>query len=149
MEGKYTKIGTIVGILALVITIWQIFPNVDKKIDGEWIMVCKVREADLKKYVGLEIKWKLFITENNQLVKGTAEKIAINNQSLNYDLRTSMKIEGNIKHNIMTLNYIENGRQRQTSGIITATIKDKIFNGLFSQTASNTKGEITGIKVNK
>ncbi|MGB3228822.1 MAG: hypothetical protein WBB02_12695 [Saprospiraceae bacterium] len=149
MEGKYTITSTIVGLLALIVTIWQLYPKTDKKINGEWIMISKINEADLKEYLGLEIQWKLFLTEKDQIIKGKAEKVTINNEKLNYDLRTSMDIEGNLKDDVLTLNYTEYGKRRNTTGIIIATLNDKGFVGQFSQTASNTRGEIKGIKNEK
>jgi hypothetical protein len=149
MEGKYTKLGAIVGILGLAVTTWQIFPKHSKKIDGEWIMTNKVKEADLKQYIGMEVKWKLYITESENKVKGTAEKVAVNNDDLDYSLRTTLEIEGNIKDDKMNLNYVENGKIRKTSGIFIATINGNEFSGQFSQTASNTKGDIKGIKLNE
>lgn len=146
MEGKYTKLSTIAGILALAIAIWQILPKWDKKIDGEWVMTTKIREADLQKYVGMEVKWRLFLTENDQRIKGTAEKIAINDKELDYALRTTLELEGNIKDDKLNLNYIENGKIRKTSGILVVTISDNEFEGQFSQTASNTKGEVKALK---
>lgn len=149
MEGIYTKLATIIAVIGLLFTIWQLIPKRDKKIDGEWTMISIVREADLKKYIGIEIKWKLFLTENDQKIKGTAEKIEINNEELDYNLRTTLEIEGNIKDDVITLNYIENGKLRKTSGIINATLNDNEFIGWFSQTASNTNGEIKGFKMIK
>ena len=149
MEGNYTKLGAIAGIIGVVITTFQLLPKSDNKIDGEWIMISKVREADLRQYIGMEIKWKLFITESEQKIKGTAEKIAINNKDLDYSLRTTLEIEGNIKDDKINLNYVENGKIRKTSGIFIAIINENEFNGEFSQTASNTKGEIKGIKLKK
>jgi len=149
MEGKYTKLTFVIGFIGLLITIWQILPLRDKQIDGEWTMTSKVKEADLQRYVGMEIKWKLFLTENDQKVKGTAEKIAINNKTLHYGLRTTMELEGNIKDDILTLSYVEHGKLRKTSGIFIVKMNGKEFKGQFSQTASNTKGDIIGRKLEK
>jgi len=147
MEGKYTKIGVLIAIASLILTIIQFFPTEDKKIDGEWKMTSKITDADLKKYIGIEIQWKLYLTEIDQKVKGTAEKIAIDNKELDYNLRTTIDIEGNIKNNILTLNYTEYGIKRKTTGIFFININDNVFNGHFSQTASNTKGVLIGFKV--
>lgn len=149
MEGKYTKIGTIVGIVGLMVTIWQILPEENKKIDGEWIMTSTIREADSEQYIGMKVKWKLYITENSNKVTGTAEKVAIDNNELDYNLRTTLTIEGNIKEDKLNLNYVEKGKIRNTSGIFIATISGDEFSGQFSQTASNTKGEIIGIKLSE
>ncbi len=146
MEGKYTKIGAVIGVIGLIITIGQIRPKIDKKIDGEWIMTCKILEADLKAYEGKESKWKMFLTEKDQIVKGNAEKIEVDNTVLEYDQRTIMQLEGNLKGAKITLNYTEEGKLRNTQGILTATVTDNEFTGHFSQTASSTSGDIFGVK---
>ena len=149
MEGKYTKIATITGLIVLGITLWQLFSKSDKKLDGEWQMTTTVQEADLKDYKGLQIKWKMFITENSEDIKGTAEKTAINNIPLDYKIHTSMTFEGHIKGNKMILNYTETGKLRNTSGIMEIELQKNRFNGTFSQTASNTSGTVTGIRTTK
>lgn len=149
MEGKYTKLGAVIALFGLVITIWQVLPNTNKNIDGEWTMTSKIKEADLKKYIGMEIRWRVFLTENGQKLKGTAEKVAINNSELDYNFRTTMDLEGNIKDDIITINYIEYGKIRKTSGVLILTLEDDKFVGYFSQTASNTKGDVIGIKLKK
>ncbi len=149
----WEKVQLIVDIVALIFTVlqllhtWQNKSDDDKKITGVWSMTSKVIEADLKKYIGLEIKWRLFLTEKDQRVKGTAEKIAVNNEELKFSDRTKMDLEGHIKDNVITLNYDEYGKQLTTTGILTVTINGNKFNGNFSQTASNSKGEIVGYKL--
>jgi len=132
----------------LVIAVIQLFPKADKKVDGEWEMISKVENADFKEYVGLEIKWKMFITEQDNKVKGSAEKIEINYKPLDYRIRTSMNFDGTIKGNKMILNYTEAGKMRNTTGIIIVKLSNESFKGNFSQTASSTTGEILGKKIN-
>jgi hypothetical protein len=146
MEGKYTKLSAGLGLIGVIIAIWQLIPAKDKNIDGEWEMTSKICHANLEEYVGMEFKWKLYLTESDKKVSGTAEKIAVNGKDIDFNRRTSMDLVGNIKDDVLTLNYVENGRIRKTSGILITTLKNNTFTGTFSQTASDTKGEITAIK---
>ncbi len=59
-----------------------------------------------------------------------------------------MELEGNVKDDILTLSYVEHGKFRKTSGIFIVTMY-KEFKGQFSQTASNTKGDIIGCKLER
>lgn len=147
-EGIYTKLASIAGILALLIPVYYLIPKPDKKLDGEWEMTSIIKEADSKDFIGLKIKWKMFISEQENRVKGSAEKIEINNKSLNYQQRTTINFEGNIKGKVMTLNYSELGKKRITTGIIIVQIKDNEFLGNFSQSASTTRGLIQGKRRN-
>ena len=147
MEGKYTKAGTIIGLLGLLIALWSLMPKSSNNLAGEWLMTSKVNEADLSAYVGAEIQWRLFIVENQNTVKGTAEKVKINGKELDYRQRTSLEFEGVVDGKTLIVNYIENGKIRVTRGVIKVIIeKDKFF-GKFSQTASNAKGSIIAEKI--
>lgn len=147
MEGKYTKAGTIIGLVGLLIALWSLVPKSSNNIAGEWLMTSKVDAADLSAYVGAEIQWKMFITENQNTVKGTAEKVKINGEELDYKQRTSLEFEGVVDGNNLVINYIENGKARKTSGIIKVKLEDERFYGNFSQTASSAKGSITAEKI--
>ncbi|WP_103867579.1 hypothetical protein [Aquimarina sp. I32.4] len=146
MEGKYTKTGTIVGIVAVLITVWQINKNKSSEFQGEWIMTSEIQDSQMSNYIGMNIEWVLHITQNGQELEGTGEKIKVNNIKLNYIERTNLRLKGSINGKQFIINYIENGKQRQTSGIFKGQINENIFQGEFSQTAADSKGAIYGIK---
>lgn len=147
MEGRYTKAGTIIGLLGLLVALWSLIPKSTNNLAGEWLMTSKVNEADLSAYVGAEIQWRMFITENQNTVKGTAEKAKINGKELDYKQRTSLEFEGVVDGKTLVINYVENGKIRKTSGIIKVKFDDKRFFGEFSQTASSAKGSVVGEKI--
>ncbi|MDI1257210.1 MAG: hypothetical protein PSV16_14040 [Flavobacterium sp.] len=147
MEGKYTKISALVGIIALAIAIWQIYPKAKYNINGEWKMISQIEDSSLSTYKGMTVEWQMFICENANDIKGTAEKVKINNVELSAASRTSLEFEGHITDDQIVLNYQENGKKRRTSGIITAKLNGDSFEGKFSQTAANTKGRIFAERV--
>ena len=151
MEGKYTKAGTIIGLVSLlitiIITIISFTTKLSHNLAGEWLMTSRVEKAGLKAYLGSEIQWKMFIDENQNIVKGTAEKIKVNGQELDYNQRTSLEFEGFIDGKTLVINYVEDGKIRKTSGIIKVRFNEKRFSGEFSQTAPSAEGSIIGIKI--
>lgn len=149
MEGKYAKIGTIVAVITLLITIWQLRKDYVDSFKGEWLMNSKIQKAELTTYIGMEIKWKLYLTQSGKSVEGTAEKIEVNGTKLDYLERTSLDIKGSVNGDVFTLKYIENGKKRKTSGVFEGRLNGNEFRGTFSQTASDTEGIITGSKIDK
>lgn len=152
MEGKYTKAGTIIGgiglIITIVVTIISFVPKTSNDLSGEWLMTSTIEKADLKDYIGAEVEWKMYITECDNKIKGSAEKIKINGEDLDYSQRTSLEFEGIIEdNNKLVVNYIENGKRRKTNGIIKATFSKDNFEGVFSQTASSANGKIKAEKI--
>lgn len=136
------------SLIAIITFILFFFPKSSNDLAGEWLMTSKITKADMKVYIGAEVKWKMFITECDNKIKGTAEKIKINNIDLEYNQRTSLEFDGVIEKNKLFINYIENGKSRKTSGIIKVTFQKDKFSGKFSQTASSANGTIEGLKLN-
>lgn len=152
MEGKYTKAGTIFGLIGLlitiIVTIISFIPKSSNNLTGEWLMTSKITKADLKTYIGAKVQWKMFITESDNKIHGAAEKIKINNVDVEYNQRTSLEFDGVIEKDKFFINYIENGKLRKTSGIMEVTFRNDKFSGKFSQTASSASGTIDGFKMN-
>lgn len=151
MRKKFNTLNVLIGFLASIVTVVGFvmiyIPKSPNNLTGEWLMTSKVEKSDFKAYIGADVQWRMFITECDNKVKGTAEKIKINGIDIDYNQRTSLEFEGVIEKNKLTINYIENGKIRKTSGIIDVIFeKDKFF-GQFSQTAASAGGSITGIKI--
>lgn len=151
MKKRFNKINVIITFIATIITIitfLMIFvPKKSNNLSGKWIMISKIIQADKKDYIGAKVEWKMFLSESDEKLKGTAEKIKINGIELNYNQRTSMSLEGIIEKNKIILNFIEAGKIRETSGIIEATFEKDKYYGTFSQTASNAEGTIQAYKI--
>jgi len=146
-EGKYTKIGTVVGVIALIITVWQIWPTSKPNLDGEWKLTTEVTQSNYSAYIGKKIEWKMFLSENQNIIKGTAEKIKIDGQELESKNKTCLQLEGSLKGENIVLSISENGKLRTTTGIIQAKVVSDIIEGQFSQTAANSMGKVLAEKV--
>ncbi|MEM9546557.1 MAG: hypothetical protein AAGA77_11330 [Bacteroidota bacterium] len=146
MEGKYTKIGTVVGVIALLITIWQISRSQVASFEGEWIMTSQIEEAMKSDYIGMEIQWVLYLTQNGNAIEGTGEKIKVNGEDLDYTSRTKLELKGSIKGNTLNLFYKDFGTRRTTDGFFKGEVSGNTFSGTFTQRASDSKGIIFGEK---
>ena len=147
MDKKIAIIGTIVGVLALIVSIAQLIPKNTADCGGEWKMVVKVEEADMARYIGMELEWKLHLVQNGENIKGTGEKIKVNNEKLPYAQRSRLDLNGVIDGDKFIITYVEKGLLRETIGTFTGEVNDSIFVGDFSQTASDSKGTIMGKKL--
>jgi len=146
-EGWHTKLGTYIAIIALIITVWQIIPNKVKHLNGEWIMITEISDSKFSSYKGMTVQWKMFVCENGNVIKGTGEKIKINNVFLDAKDRTTLEFEGSIKDDKIAINYTEFGKLRKTSGIIIANLGHDQFSGTFSQSAADTTGKVEAKKI--
>lgn len=91
MEGRYTKIGAIAAIFALLIPVWQIIKEKTESFEGEWLMHSKIEKENLSSYIGLTIECKLYLTQNDK----------------------SIDIKGVVNGNVFTLKYVENGKKER------------------------------------
>lgn len=151
MKKTFNKFNILIGFIASVVTvigfIMIYIPKSSSDLTGEWLMTSKIEKSDYKAYIGSSVQWTMFITECENKVKGTAEKIKINGIDLDYKQRTSLEFEGVIEKNRLVINYFENGKMRRTSGIINVILEKDKFSGQFSQTAASAGGSILGIKI--
>lgn len=98
MKKKFNKLNIILGFLASLIAvitfIIMFIPKSSNQLTGEWLMTSTIEEADLKAYIGSEAQWKMFMTECDNKIQGTAEKIKNNGVDLDYNQRTSLEFDG-------------------------------------------------------
>jgi len=133
--------------MALLIAIWQLRKEYIASFSGEWLMKSEIQKADSPSYVGMELEWKLHLFQKGKSIEGTGEKIKVNGVKISYSERTSIDIKGTIKGDNFTLQYIENGKNRKTTGTFTGKMDGGEFTGKFSQTASDSQGTIKGRKL--
>ena len=152
MKRKYIKvISTIAAIITFTIGMWQFIvwfqEKSQKRYEGVWEMTTEVESAELKSYVGMKIDWTLHLSQTDNKLTGTAEKISVNSVKLNFRNRTTLELNGSLNKNRFTLTFIENGQLRKTNGILYGEFSNNKFEGHFFSTASDTKGKITGYRI--
>lgn len=147
VEGKYTIIGSIAGVLCLLIAAWQLVPGSKKDISGTWKMTSVVESAAMTKYIGMKTEWIVHLAQSGDQISGSAEKIAVDNVPLDFKARNAMSINGKLSVDKFVLSYIEHGRLRETKGSFSGILKKKTFEGNFISTASDSKGRISAVKM--
>lgn len=147
MEGKYTKISAIVGILALGIAIWQLIPNDEKNYSGVWNVESEITSAKMNTYVGMKIQWIFTLSQSKNEITGSAEKISVNSMSISNAERTTITINGTLDGSSFILNFVEKGKLRETRGQFKGEFNGSKLLGTFISTASGARGNISGTKV--
>lgn len=147
MEGKYTKISAIVGILALGIAIWQLIPNDEKNYSGVWNVESEIVSAKMNTYVGMKIQWIFTLSQFKNEITGSAEKISVNSMSISNAERTTITMNGTLNGSSFILNFVEKGKLRETRGQFNGKFDGSKLLGTFISTASGAKGNISGTKI--
>lgn len=147
MEGKYTKISAVVGILALGITVWQLMPNNEKNYSGVWNVESEITSAKMNKYVGMKIQWVFTLSQSKNEITGSAEKISINSMPIPNVERSTITMNGTLNGSNFTLSFVEKGKLRETIGQFQGKFSGSDLAGKFISTASDSQGKISGTKV--
>jgi len=138
------------AVVTFLIGIWQFIAWYQEKskanYGGEWKMTSEIESAQLERFKGLKIDWVLHLTQTHHKLTGIGEKIAENSIPLDYKARTTLSLEGSVEGDQFTLTFIEKGHLRETSGTFHGQFSNDKFQGTFSSTASDTKGNIIGYK---
>lgn len=146
-EGRYTKISAVAGVIAIGFAIWQFLPESKANYSGDWQMIIEIEDANSSKFKGMNVEWELHFTHTDNSLAGNGEKISINSARLKYKERTSLTFQGVLKDDFFVITYIEKGKKRQTNGVFKGQfVNDTEFKGEFTQTASDSKGKISGHK---
>jgi hypothetical protein len=89
----------------------------------------------------------MFLSENDNSIKGSAEKVKIDNEELDSKSKTCLTLEGSLKEGKIVLAYSEDGKLRKTTGIIQLQVIGEMLEGSFSQTAANSTGIVLAEKI--
>lgn len=148
MEGKYTKISTIVAVFALGITLWQLLPSFSSKknYSGVWRVESEIQSAKMNKYIGSKIQWIFTINQSGNDLYGSAEKVSVNSMRVPNDERNTITMNGTLEGSAFVLNFVEKGKLRETRGQFKGEFAENNFKGTFMSTASEARGIIRGHK---
>jgi hypothetical protein len=76
MKKKFNKLNLIIGfsasLIAIISFVLMFITKSSNNLAGEWLMTSKITKADMKAYIGAEVQWKMFITESDNKIQGTA-----------------------------------------------------------------------------
>jgi hypothetical protein len=118
-------------------------------ISGEWYITLTVESSSYKAYIGDVHGIKIYFTQADKAVTGNGEKSDYNGKKLNSNEHIKIDFDGNLNGHTFKTKYTLFGTKRETTGIFEAEITDggKKLVGTFKGTAADSKGSITGVKI--
>ena len=138
-------------LFTLVIATWIIINQfTTKDIAGEWYLKFTVVSSSYQPYIGEIHTQKLFLTQSDKNITGEGEKWEYNGKLLSFDSHRKVEYIGTINGSEFKATYKLYGKLRESSGTICLKVSSdgKAVEGTFSGSAGNSKGTITGEKIN-
>lgn len=119
-------------------------------IAGEWYLTLKVESSTYHAYIGDVIGIKAFFTQVENSVTGHGEKWDYRGARLPYSQHRKMEFTGSLKNKSLKTDYILHGELAETTGMIAVEVTDggTKMQGTFTGTAADSKGTITGERIN-
>lgn len=155
MESSYKFIsktsGGIVAALSLVaavLGITQFFDNrVTVDLSGEWRLEFVINSTSYKPYEGLEVGYKVYVSQKNALIEIAGEKWWENGEELPFDQHVQIELDGSIEGDQLPLAFTLFGELRKTVGYLDTSIEsNKLIKGTFFTTGANSSGTVTMVK---
>lgn len=120
-----------------------------KNISGGWNLKFTNESSSYKPYIGETHTQKVYFTQSDQDITGEGEKWEYNGKYLQADMHRKIEYKGTIDGCECKATYVLFGKLRESCGNVCLKISSdgKSLQGTFSGTAGNTKGNITGEKI--
>ncbi len=157
MKWLIDKVGktsaVIIAILAIatgLITCWQTFKSSTRSdISGAWKLKFFIESSTMKTYIGETHVQEVFFNQNESVIMGNGEKIEYNGEPLPSDQHRKIEYAGTITDNLLKASFKLYGLLRESSGQIKVAIGEdgRTLEGTFIGTAANTRGKVTGEKI--
>lgn len=141
----------VLTLFTLVIATWVIIKQFStQNISGEWYLKFNVVSSSYKPYIGETHTQKVFFTQSESNITGDGEKWEYNEKLLPFDSHRKVEYFGTVDGKTIQATFRLYGKLRESAGTICLKISHdgKHVEGTFSGTAGNSKGTITGDKVN-
>lgn len=145
-----TAIATILAIITGVITCWQVFKSSTRhNLAGAWKLKFVVESSSYKAYIGESHTQRVSFCQNDCEIKGNGEKWEYNDKLLPFDAHRKLEYIGALEDDCLKATYKLFGLLRESSGNINVTITDdgKKMIGKFTGTAGDSKGTVTGERI--
>lgn len=141
----------VLTLFTLVIATWVIIKQFSaKNISGEWYLKFTIVSSSYQPYIGETHTQKVFFTQSESNITGDGEKWEYNGKLLPFDSHRKVEYTGTLDGKDIQATFKLYGKLRESSGTIALKISSdgKHVEGTFSGTAGNSKGSVTGDKVN-
>jgi hypothetical protein len=145
-----TTIATVLTIITGAFACWQIYrSSTQKNLAGRWKLTFTNVESSYKAYIGETHTQSVSFSQNGCEITGDGEKCEYNWVTLPSTQRRTIEYKGSVEDDCLKAAYKLHGRDRISTGNIEVTISDdeRTLVGKFSGTAADTRGTITGEKI--
>lgn len=134
--------------IGLIIWFWGFQGGTTISTNGSWIVKDIIESSSHRPYIGDSIIFKIVLSQSlDGTIEGRGEKIAVNQEKLVFDKRTSIQLKGFLKNDSLHLIIFENGVERNSTGEF--NLKHHSNNrmaGTFRSSAGRTEGRAYWIR---
>ena len=118
-------------------------------ISGRWKITNTVEETTYNPYQGLELEYKVFISQDGVNLDGRGEKLWENGQLIERQGRSPIQITGRVEGGRVSATFREQGLRRRTSGHFDWQLAadGDTLKGTFTHTAASMSGPSVAVKV--
>jgi hypothetical protein len=137
---------TIIGGVIAIYAFLQGYSRLD--LSGEWRVTNTIQSTSYHPFQGLQLGYRVFLTQRGTDITGTGEKWSENGKELPPAAHTQVQLTASISGNKVTGTFQEVGTERKTSGTFEWTYKQKpdTLTGTFTSTAADSAGSSLGTK---
>ena len=143
------------GLLAIIVgaIIFFVFNDFVFKppdLNGRWLMMTHIEKTKHEPFEGMIVMFEVILQQDNDQIKGTAEKIAESSKSGAFAYQRSKRVRADIYGSIdrkylskdkVNLHWVEHGKIRDSSSYFRITRFDNAYmSGTFDTTAGRSKG---------
>lgn len=110
-------------------------------LSGEWSLTNEVQATDFKAFEGLQLEYRLTLSQDGVIVTGRGEKWSENGREIPSTRRTPISVAGTLYQNRLELSFTEAGTRRTSAGRFIWQVSDEgEMRGTFSSDAASSRG---------
>jgi hypothetical protein len=111
--------------------------NAAPMLSGEWTLTNEVQSTNFKAFEGLQLEYRLTLSQDGVIVTGRGEKWSENGREIPSTRRTPISVAGTLYQNRLELSFTEAGTRRTSAGRFVWQVSDDgEMRGTFSSDAA-------------
>ncbi|MES2726481.1 MAG: hypothetical protein V4643_05225 [Bacteroidota bacterium] len=118
----------------------------EQEIGGAWKFTFSIQESSKPSYIGLSAGYKIYISQEGNVVKGKGEKFWVNDIEIPSKQHDPLTFEGTITDGVLKANYELTGTKRKSYGSFIMKIDNTEITGTFQGSAADAKGKVVATK---
>ncbi len=112
-------------------------------LSGTWTLATHVRDASRNSFKGLQLGYRVSLTQDGDRITGHGEKRTENGRGISSKGRTPIRLEGSLNGRQLQLTFTEEGTRRTSGGVIVADLTEEgELRGTFQSDAAKSRGTL-------